>query len=117
MSDGIETLTDIVAELLDDKATAETIATSVLTEIQADPLAYVKVKPLEWRWIGTTRAFCGGCEVLLTKFTAPEDRKMWRLRLSDEPVSQWFEDGELELAQAAAQAHCNEMVRGMLENG
>lgn len=86
------------------------LATSILSEIQRDPMAYVKPKELLWDWIGTTHAFAGGNEVLLTAFTAPEDRKMWRLRLKGLLDYTWYEEGELDLAIAAANAHHQEMT-------
>lgn len=84
-------------------ATDDGAAEATLAEIKDNLFTYFPPKPIVWDWIGTTHAFGGGCEVLLTQFTAPEDRKMWRLRLARDADYTWYEEDDLATAQAAAE--------------
>ena len=54
----------------------------------------VSVKPLFWNWIGSYHAYYGGGEIILTKFRAPERRKMWRVHLKGQAGFQWFDEDQ-----------------------
>lgn len=74
----------------------------------------VKIKPIVWDWIGNTHAFGGGGELLLTRFTAPKDRLMWRVRVPGVRDFHWLEGDDLEAGKTMITEQYEALILGKL---
>ena len=83
-------------------------AQAILAAIQADPLAYVKPKPLEWDFSSPRRARfvpskCGMYEIVIA-------HNHYQLKIGATGNSSEHRHPDFEAAQAAAETHRNEML-------
>ena len=81
-------------------------AQEILAAIQADPLAYVKPKPLEWVESGLFKAFQSGIYLVQYEYD-DKGKATWAFGINDTLIS---DHPTLEAAQAAAETHRNEML-------
>lgn len=64
MDDAVETVSEIIATCIGAFDDVEDVETRILAAIQADPLAYVKPKPLVWDGIFARVIFGGNYQIL-----------------------------------------------------